>query len=431
MKINLWQWDQMNQEERQSVLSRSHEDIESVRLSVTKIIQKVKTQGDDALYELSKNLDNCDLTGSSLRVSQNEIDEAEYNISNNVKEAINYAIKNIKKFHQRQKIEDLPLCEVAPGILAGEKATPIESVAIYVPNGRGSFPSMLYMAAIPAIEAKVKRIVVTSPPTSSKTVDPATLYSCKVLGINEIYKIGGAQAIAAFAYGTKSIKPCVKITGPGSKYVTAAKRILYGQVDVGIPAGPSESIVLADEYADPYLVALDLLTEAEHGSDSAALLITDSKELAQKVISEIEKQLTSITEPRKQFVEAVLAGYGGIITTSSMQEAINIVNTIATEHLQLAVKEPHKIEKEITNAGEILLGQTPFSAANYALGPNAILPTSGNAKTFSPLSVRDFYKYSSIIQLTNQGLEDIKPHIEALCDYEGFQTHKNAITLRK
>lgn len=431
MRINQWQWDKISESEKAAILSRSHEDIEAVRESVTKIISCVKAQGDKALYEFSKTLDNCDLGDLPLRVSQEEINQAGSLISDNLKKAIKFAITNIQKFHSRQKLEDLPLEEVAPGIYASEKATPIESVAIYVPNGRGSFPSMLYMAAIPAIIAKVKRIVVTSPPTSNKTIDPATLYCCSLLGIDEVYRIGGAQAIAAFAYGTESIKPCVKITGPGSKYVTAAKRILYGQVDVGIPAGPSESIVLADESADPYLVALDLLTEAEHGSDSAALLITPSSKLAQDVAKEIEAQLDGIGEPRKKFILDVLSGYGGIITTSSMEEAISLVNQIATEHLQLAVKDPAKIERHITNAGEIILGQTPFSAANYLLGPNAILPTSGNAKSFSPLSVRDFCKFSSIIKVSEEGLKSAKDHVIALSDYEGFQTHKNAVMLRK
>lgn len=421
----------MNDQEKKAILKRSEEGIEQVRATVMEIIQKVKEEGDSALKALSLQYDHCDLNKHPLAVTPTEMEEAERVLPTEIKEAILFAIENVKKFHRRQRIESLPLQEILPGIVAGEKATPIESVAIYVPNGRGNFPSMLYMAAVPALIAGVKRIVVTSPPNNEGKVDPATLFACHCCDIKEIYRIGGAQAIAAFAYGTQTIQPCVKVIGPGSRFVTAAKRILYGTVDVGLPAGPSESIVLADETADPYLTALDLLTESEHGSDSAALLITPSKELAEAVEKEMKKQLLTLGKVRAQFVCDVFAGYGGFILTHDMEEAIEIVNLIATEHLQLAVANPEIIEPKITNAGEILLGHTPFTAANYAIGPNAILPTGGNARTFSAVSVRDFYKFSSVIRTTQEGLDQLIPHVERLAKYEGFETHRNALILRK
>lgn len=421
----------MNDQEKKSMLKRSEEGIEQVRSTVMEIIQKVQQEGDEALKAYSLQFDHCDLNQYPLKVSEAEFQEAEKLLSPEIKEAIQFAIANVKKFHKRQTVESLPMEEILPGVFAGEKRTPIESVAIYVPNGRGNFPSMLYMAAIPALLAKVERIVVTSPPNIEGKVDPATLFACQCCGIKEVYRIGGAQAIAAFAYGTKTIQPCVKVIGPGSRFVTAAKRILYGTIDVGLPAGPSESIILADEKADPYLTALDLLTESEHGSDSAALLITPSEKLLDEVQKEMERQLATLGKLRSQFVCDVFSGYGGFILTQNMEEAIEVVNQIATEHLQLAVADPHAVEAKIKNAGEILLGHTPFAAANYAIGPNAILPTGGNARTFSAVSVRDFYKFSSIIETTKEGLDQLIPHVEKLAKYEGFETHRNALVLRK
>ncbi len=430
MKINQWIGSKMTQQEKEKLFKRSETGIEEVRASVQEIIDSVKAKGDQAIKEYALKFDKADLSTLSLQVSQEEIDEAKTLLSPEIKDAIDFAISNIEKFHKRQPIEDLPLQEIIPGVLAGEKAVPIDSLAIYVPNGRGNFPSMLYMAAIPAKIAGVPRIAVVSPPNSQGKVDPATLYAAELCGITEIYRIGGAQAIAAMAFGTQTITPCHMITGPGSRYVTAAKRLLYGTINVGLPAGPSESIVLADESADPYLVTLDLLTEAEHGSDTAALLITTSNELALAVQAEIKKEVATLGEQRAQFITDVMSGYGGIILCDTMEEAIHFTNEIATEHLQIATKNPEAVAAKIRHAGEILLGQTPFSAANYAIGPNAILPTGSNARTYSAVSVRDFIKYCSIIQTTDEGVAALKPHVENLAKYEGFETHHNALSKR-
>jgi histidinol dehydrogenase len=288
------------------------------------------------------------------------------------------------------------------------------------------------MLAIPAVTAGVKRVCVITPAGENGKVDPACLYAAKLCGVHEIYKVGGAQAIAALAYGSQSIKKVDKICGPGSMYVTAAKRLLYGQVDVGLPAGPSESIVIADEYADPEKVALDLMIEAEHGSDSSALLITNSKELAEQCENKIIEFTSDLPEPRKTFVTDVMKGYGGIILTESLEESAEIANLIATEHLQIQTKEPFHVLSMIKNAGEILLGEnTPFSIANYSVGPNAVLPTGGNAKTWSAVSVRDFIKYSSVIYSTETALKEISSKVECLAEYEGFTTHGDALKKRR
>ncbi len=432
MGINYWIWDKLQESERNMILSRSEIDISEVKKSVGVIIDEVRKEKDNALYSFTREFDRVDLKNMPLRVTEEEFEKAESLVSDDVKKAIEYSIDNIRKYHELQLPEKENPVKLAPGITAGERATPIESAGLYVPRGRGSFPSMLYMLAVPAVIAGVKRICVVTPPNEDGSVDPACLYAAKKCGISEIYRVGGAQAIAALTYGTESIAPVVKITGPGSMYVTAAKRILYGTVDVGLPAGPSESVILADKSADPYRAALDLMIEAEHGSDSSAILVTDSKELGDRTAENIEKLLEDISEPRKTFLEDVFSGYGGVIIAENMEKGAEIVNSYAPEHLQIATGNPEKTADMIINAGEILLGQnTPFSIANYSTGANAVLPTGGMAKTFSPVSVRDFMKFSSIVKVDEKGLSDIAPHVTALADYEGFVTHSNALKLRK
>lgn len=430
MKINQWKWAEMSDSQKERLLKRSESGIESVRETVQSIIDRVKAGGDDAIRSLSLQLDHADLSQLPLRLAPEEFDAAEASLSEEMKTAVRFAVSNVERFHRRQRVESLPMEEVLPGVWAGEQATPLDSAAIYIPNGRGSFPSMMYMAAVPAKIAGVKRVVLVSPPNSKGQIDAATLFAARLCGITEAYRIGGAQAIAAMAFGTETIPPCDMVTGPGSKFVTAAKRLLYGTVHVGLPAGPSESIVIADADADPFVTALDLLTEAEHGSDTAALLITPSESLAQAVKAEMEKQVAGLGDTRRQFVSDVLSGFGGILLTRDLAEACDIANQLATEHLQLAVSDPEKWLPRIRHAGEILLGPTPFSASNYVIGPNAILPTGGNAKTYSGVSVRDFIKFSSIMKTTDEGLRLLKPHIETIAAYEGFETHRNALSKR-
>ena len=432
MKINFWVWKNLKKEQKEKLISRSDTDITSVMQAVIPIIESVKRNKDRALIEFTKRFDKTDISKLPIKVAEQEYNDAEKNLDKNVKTAIEFSILNVSKFHKKQIPLNLYNLKILPGISAGERFLPIDSAGLYVPRGRGSFPSMLYMLAVPALVAGVSRVCIVTPPNSDGSVDPACLYAAKICGIKEVYRVGGAQAIAALAFGTESIKPVVKIVGPGSAYVAAAKRILYGKIDVGLPAGPSESIVLADEKTDPYRAALDLLIEAEHGSDSAAILVTDSNKLVENVKKHITSMIETIPEPRKKFLSDVFSGYGGIILAKDMNEAAEIVNLYAPEHLQIATKDPQKTLKLIRNAGEILLGQeTPFSIANYTTGPNAVLPTGGMARTYSPVSVRDFMKSSSIIYADKNGLKSVMNHVIALADYEGFDAHAAALKMRK
>ncbi|MCD6120912.1 MAG: histidinol dehydrogenase [Spirochaetales bacterium] len=440
MKINIYEWEKINSELRSRLLKRSELNIDSISASVSEILKNVRQNGDSALIKYAKIFDRVNLYGRPLAVTAAEFKEAEESLGREVKQAIAHAIRNVEKFHREQLPDNLPgapaadvlkyLKEVEPGVFAGERHTPIQSAGLYVPRGRGSFPSMMIMEAVPASVAGVKRIAVATPPDKKGAVDPATLYAASQCGVTEVYRIGGAQAIAALAYGTESVDRTAKILGPGSMYIAAAKRLLYGTVDVGLPAGPSESIIIADGTADPEKAAMDLIIEAEHGSDSSAILVTHSRELAESAQGYIEKFVKRLKEPRAGFVKDVLSGYGGIVLTQNIETSIEFVNEFAPEHLQIAMKDPFKTLKYIENAGEILLGQnTPFSLANYAAGANAILPTGGNAGTYSPLSVHDFMKFSSVVYITKEGLEGLSPDVITLADYEGFEAH--ALALRE
>lgn len=431
MQINYKQWRLMSREERTNIFSRSELVITDVLGQVNAIIDKVRAEGDQALHYYNREFDGVSKENYSLKVQPEEFDEANKQLSSAVKEAIDYSIGNVLKFHKSQIPHGMDMIEIRPGIFAGEKAIPIESAGLYVPRGRGSFPSMLYMQAIPAVAAGVGRICIVTPPDRDGKVDPACLYAAERCGIAEVYKTGGAQAIAALALGTESIAPVVKITGPGSKYVSAAKRILSGIVDSGLPAGPSDSAVLADYTADPYKTALDLMTEAEHGSDSSAILVTDSEDLARKCMKHLAELAELLPPIRKQFVSDVFSGFGGVIIVKDTAEAVEVINLYAPEHLQIVTKDPWETLGHIRNAGEILLGAaTPFSCANYAIGANAVLPTGGKARTWSALSARDFMKYSSVVYSTEKGYRELKPHVEVLAEYEGFEAHGNALRLR-
>jgi histidinol dehydrogenase len=431
MNINYKIWSDMSDSEKVNFFSRSELVISDALESVNEIIDNVKNNGDKSIYHYNELFDKVSCKKYSLMVSEEEFSEAETILSSPLKEAIDYSIDNVRNFHKAQIPEGMNLMEIRKGIFAGEKAIPIESTGLYVPRGRGSFPSMLYMQAIPAKVAGVKRICIITPPDENGKVDPACLYAASKCGITEIYKTGGAQAIAALTFGTETIKPVVKITGPGSKYVSAAKRILSGIVDSGLPAGPSDSAVLADKTADPYKAALDLMTEAEHGSDSSALLVTPSEEMAEACMKHMRDLIKLLPDQRKQFVSDVFEGFGGIIITKDIKEAAEVVNLYAPEHLQIVTEDPWDTVGLIKNAGEILLGDnTPFSCANYSIGANAVLPTGGKAKTWSALSVRDFIKYSSIVYSTESGYDSLKDHVNVLAEYEGFTAHANAVKLR-
>lgn len=431
MKVSVRRWRELSADERREFLSRSEGDIERAMAVVQPIVKAVKHRGDRAVLEYTKDLDGADLR-HGLVVSQEEIDHAGDGLDRALRAAIDYAVDNVRAFHENQRPEPLSLRPVRTGIRAGERATPIPSVGLYVPRGRGSFPSMFYMMAVPASLAGVPQVALATPPDSTGSVDAACLYVAARCGVRAVYRMGGAQAIAALAYGTESVRSVVKIVGPGSAYVAAAKRLVGHIVDVGLPAGPSESIILADDSADPWTVALDLTIEAEHGSDSSAVLVTSSEELASQVVPLIEELVARAPEPRRTFLNDVFGGYGGVLLTDSLEEAVEVVNEYAPEHLQLRTSDPLSLIERIEHAGEVLLGaHTPFSAANYATGANAVLPTGGRARVWSPVSVRDFMKYTSVVEVDESGLAELGPHVVALADYEGFHAHAEAIRRRR
>ena len=430
--MNFFKYWELSDAERKKLLTRTQVDADKYYDVVRPIIEDVKANGDAAVVKYTKQFDGASILPNCLKVTPEEIQEAYALVDPLLLSALKKSARNIRAFHELQKPEAFWVKEIAPGVFAGEQTTPIDSVALYVPRGKGSFPSVMLMLGIPAVVAGVENIYVFSPPLPTGKSDPATLVAADICGIRNVFKAGGAQAIAALAYGTASIPKAEKVLGPGNPYVTAAKRLLQSVVDPGLPAGPSEALVLADEQADPYLTALDLLNEAEHGPDSSAYLVTNSLTLAEAAMQHLPNFLDQLPPQRKSFCETVLSGFGGIIVTRTFDEAIEFVNNYAPEHLSVHAADLFGTAKKIRNAGEIILGEyTPISACNYSLGPNAILPTTGFAKTYSALSVRDFVKTSSISHLTKAAYDDLKPYVEHFARYEGFSAHALTFEARK
>jgi histidinol dehydrogenase len=424
----------MSAAERTRLLQRAETQIDELSERARPILQEVRQRGDEALLEFTERFDRVKLTPDRLRVSRAEIEHAHQVLDTAVREAIEQAIGNVRTFHTRQMPHEEWFTEVAPGVMAGEKITPISSVGLYVPRGKGAFPSVMYMLATPASIAGVPRIVACTPPGPGGEVDPATLVAADLCGVHEIYRVGGAQAIAALAYGTGSIRRVHKITGPGSGIVTAAKRLLYGTVDIGLPAGPSESITLADDSANPELIARDLLIEAEHGPDSSSLLVTDSQSLVEAVLALLPDKMAALPEWRQNFCRTVFEGSqgtGGIVLAADMRASVDFVNEYAPEHLEVQVREPFALLPQLKNAGEILIGRyTPFCTGNYCVGTNAVLPTGGFAHTYSCTSVYDFLKRTGIAYLTQEGYASLSETTRRLADFEGFPAHANAVTER-
>ena len=429
--MEIYEWSRLDEEVKQRIRTRSERDVESTIATVRHIVDEVRANGDAACRKFTKELDKVALSGIEIAVGSEEFAKASEILPRSVKTALTDAIEHVEKFHETQRPEGFTFVETSAGMYVAERATPVPSAGLYIPRGRGCFPSMLYMLAIPAKIAGVSRICIATPPLSDGSVDPACLYAAELCGVNEVYRIGGAQAVAALAYGTDSIRPVAKIVGPGSAFVTAAKRLVYGDVDVGLPAGPSESVILADSHASPWKVALDLTIEAEHGEDSQSLLVTPSAEIARRVAELLEELVADLPEPRKSFVTTVFETYGGIVVVDSMDDAITLINDIAPEHLSIQTAEPFVELSRIEHAGEILIGEhTPFSLANYAAGANAVLPTGGKARTYSPVSVRDFTKYTSVVYATSEALSETGETVSTLADYEGFPAHARAIRNR-
>ena len=429
---NIYELDKMTKEQYDIIMKRAEQDITEQMKIAKEVSDDIRDRGDEAVLEYTAKFDHVELTADTMKVTQEEIDAGYERLDETTRKAIEYAYKNIYDFHEKQLPEEMWFTMVDDGLMVGEKTTPIVDVCLYVPHGKGSFPSVLCMLGIPAVVAKVPRIVVVTPPNEKGEVDDAILCAAKIIGITEIYKVGGIQAVAAVAYGTETIPKCHKILGPGNSYATAAKRVLANNIDAGLPAGPSEIIVLADEYADPEKAARDWMIEAEHGPDSAALLVTHSRELVDKVIPIMNAQLEKLSERRRSWIETNFTTYGGIILTNSLEESIQFVNDYAPEHMEVMTKNPFDVLPLIKNAGEILLGDyTPVTLCNFVLGPNAILPTGGFAKTYSSVSVMDFLKRSSVGYASKEGFEMVRKHAARIAKVEGFETHRLAVEERK
>ena len=424
----------LSKAQRKALLTRTETDLSSFTEKVKPILAAVRNEGDAALSRFAKIYDNADVAANALAASPADFALAEKTLDPKMRAAIHFAAESIIAFHKHQMPDLQWLKELRPGVFAGDRSTPVPSVACYVPRGKGSFPSAVLMTAIPATVAGVTDICIVTPPGPNGQIDDATLVAAQVAGVSKVYKAGGAQAIAAAAFGTETISAVAKIVGPGSPWVAAAKRLVTDHVDVGTPAGPSEAIVLADETANGRLAAMDLLIETEHGPDSSGYLVTWSEKIAREALAALEEWYGHMGATRVDYASSVLSGpLGGIILARDAEDAITFINDYAPEHLQILSDQPFQYLDHIKHAGEILLGEyTPSTLANFVVGPSHVLPTGGWAKTGSALSVHDFLKRTSLVHVTRQGYDTLAPHAKTFAEYEGFDAHANAVSdLRK
>lgn len=412
----------------EKLLKRSPSSYPEYEKTVSDIIENVKKRGDEAIFEYAEKFDHCSLNRDNFMVSEAEIEEAVKEVGSDLMSVMEKSMNNIREYHESQKRQSF-FNTKENGVILGQRITPIERVGIYVPGGKAVYPSSVLMNAVPAIVAGVKSIVMTTPAGPDGKVNPQVLAACRLLHIDHIYKTGGAQAIAALAYGTDSIKKVHKIVGPGNIFVALAKRAVYGHVSIDSIAGPSEILVLADDSANPKFVAADLLSQAEHDEMASAILVTTSRELAEKVSDEIEAFLPVLS--RQEIIKKSLDNYGYALVAKHIRDALDTVNDIASEHLEIVTRDPWKTMTMVKNAGAIFLG--PYSSeplGDYFAGPNHVLPTNGTAKFFSPLSVDDFIKKTSVISYSEHALRSIHEDIEAFAKAEKLTAHANSIAVR-
>ncbi len=411
------------------LLKRSPNNYGEFTDRVNAILLDVKSRKDEAVFEYTKKFDGADVNASNIIVTKEEIDAAYEEIKDTgLVDIIRKALVNIREYHQKQR--QYSWFDSKPdGSILGQKITALEKVGVYVPGGKAAYPSSVLMNIVPAKVAGVDKIIMTTPPNKEGKVNPATLVAANEAGADVIYKVGGAQAIAAMAYGTESIPKVDKIVGPGNIYVALAKKAVYGHVSIDSVAGPSEILVLADETANPRYVAADLLSQAEHDEMASAILVTTSKELADKVSEEIDKFLNELS--RKEILTKSLENYGYILLAETMEDCIDVTNEIASEHLEIVTKDPFNTMTKIRNAGAIFLGEySSEPLGDYFAGPNHVLPTNGTAKFFSALSVDDFIKKSSIISFSREALEPIHEDIISFATAEHLTAHANSIKVR-
>jgi len=413
-------------QENTEVLNRSKLDAESVMDTVKSILTAVRKDGDAALRQYTKKFDHVEL--SLIRVEDDVINNSLKNLDDKLIKALENAASNIAKFHKAQ-IPDEWMIEVDEGVMAGQIIRPLDSVGCYIPGGRAVYPSTILMTVIPARIAGVSKIICCTPPQPDGSISDVVLAAAKVAGATEIYKVGGAQAVAAMAYGTKTIPKVDKIVGPGNIFVTAAKKLVYGDVDIDFPAGPSEVLIIADETGNPEYIAIDMMAQAEHDPNAACVLVTTSETLALKVDQIVNEQ--SRLMKRNEIITESLEKYGLIIIAPSIDESIKFSNKYAPEHLIIMTEEPEEVVKNITNAGSIFLGElTPVSAGDYGSGTNHVLPTSGCARMYSGLSAESFIKKPTVQKLNETGIINLNEMVTTLAEYEGLYAHAESFKKR-
>ena len=422
----------LNEQSRANILAdllkRDPNNYSAYEGTVQEIVDDVRARGDEALFEYTKKFDGAELSADNIRVTQAEIQEALSQVDPGLLAVMKKSMKNIREYHEKQK--QYSWFDSKPnGTILGQKVTALSSVGVYVPGGKAAYPSSVLMNIIPAEVAGVEKIVMVTPPGKDGKVNPVTLIAAHLAGATEVYKVGGAQAIASLAFGTKSIPRVNKIVGPGNIFVALAKKAVYGHVSIDSIAGPSEILVLADETANPRYVAADLLSQAEHDELASAILVTTSMELAEKVSAEADAFVQNLS--RKAILEKSLENYGYILVADSMEDAIETANAIASEHLEIVTKNPFEVMTKIQNAGAIFMGEySSEPLGDYFAGPNHVLPTNGTAKFFSPLGVDYFIKKSSIIYYSREALEAVHTDIESFAEAEHLTAHANSIRVR-
>ncbi len=410
------------------LLKRSPNNYGEYMDRVSEIVDRVRKEGDAALFDYTSRFDGAQVTAETVRVTPGEVEEAYRQVEPELLEVIRKALKNIRAYHEKQRRYSW-FDSGENGTMLGQKITPIASCGVYVPGGKAVYPSSVLMNIVPAKVAGVGKIVMVTPPGRDGKVNPNTLVAAMEAGADEVYKAGGAQAIGALAFGTKSVPKVDKIVGPGNIYVALAKKAVFGYVSIDSIAGPSEILVLADETANPRFVAADLLSQAEHDEMASAILVTTSRELAQAVSEEVDAFVEKLS--RRGILEKSLENYGYILVADSLEDAINAANEIASEHLEIVTRDPFYVMTKIRNAGAIFLGEYASEPlGDYFAGPNHILPTNGTAKFFSPLSVDDFVKKSSIVYYSREALEAVHTDVEAFAQAEGLTAHANSIAVR-
>ena len=412
----------------EELLKRSPHNYSEYEGVVSKIVENVKKNGDAALFAYTREFDHFDLTTDNIQVTQTEIEAAYRSLDPELVRVLGRAADNIRDFHVKQ-LRNSWFDSKEDGTILGMKITPIARAGVYVPGGKAAYPSSVLMNVIPAKTAGVKEIIMLTPPDSTGAVNPGTLVAADIAGVDVIYKVGGAQAIAAMAFGTASIPKVDKIAGPGNIYVALAKKAVYGFVNIDSIAGPSEILVLADETANPRYIAADLLSQAEHDELASSILITTSDRLAREVSDETDKMLKQLA--RREIMQKSLDNYGYILIADSMEQAIETANEIASEHLEILTADPFSVMPKIRNAGAIFLGEySSEPLGDYFAGPSHILPTNGTAKFFSPVNVDDFIKKTSIISYSREALKQVHKDIELFAESEGLTAHANSIKVR-